>query len=240
MTSSSSIITTPYISSSNYYLTFTKQYVFPSTETNRLRFPRKSNKSKLLCKSVSDNTFAVSSYSTTIETPVETTTSYDGVSERIQLLVSEFRSLTEPIDRVKRLLHYAAALAPLEESARVPENRVKGCTTQVWLEARLDKSGKMRFRADSDSEITKGFCSCLIWMMDGGDPEEVAGVRAEDLAELNVGVHGKAQSRVNTWQNVLISMRDKTEALVLERQRKLLPPPFPSLILSSDATYTRI
>ncbi|XVE92313.1 hypothetical protein REPUB_Repub01dG0085800 [Reevesia pubescens] len=112
-------------------------------------------------------------------------------------------------------------LAPFEESARVPENRVKGCTTQVWLDARIDKNGKVRFRADSDSEITKGFCWCLIWMMDGASPEEVVGVRAEDLVELNVGVHGKAQSRVNTWQNVLISMRDRTEALMVERQGKL-------------------
>ncbi|EOY00667.1 Fe-S metabolism associated domain [Theobroma cacao] len=155
----------------------------------------------------------------TIETRSETT--YEGVSDKIQLLVSEFKSLTEPVDRVKRLLHYAAMLAPFDESARVPENRVKGCATQVWLDARIDQNGKVRFRADSDSEITKGFCSCLIWMMDGADPEEVVEVRAEDLVELNVGVHGKAQSRVNTWQNVLISMRDRTEGLMLERQREL-------------------
>ncbi|CAL5368039.1 unnamed protein product [Camellia sinensis] len=37
----------------------------------------------------------------------------------------------------------------------VVEEYLMGCTTQVWLEV-------MRFRADSDSEITKGFCSCLI------------------------------------------------------------------------------
>ena len=76
---------------------------------------------------------------------------------RLQLLASEFRSLTEPIDRVKRLLDYAAVLPALEESARVPANKVTGCTTQVWLEVMMDDRGKMRFRADSDSEIQKGF-----------------------------------------------------------------------------------
>ncbi|KAK8299726.1 hypothetical protein V6Z12_D05G341200 [Gossypium hirsutum] len=142
------------------------------------------------------------------------------VSHKVQFLVAEFKSLTEPIDRVKRLLYYAEMLAPFDESARLPENRVNGCTAQVWLDAGIDKKGKVWFRADSDSEISKGFCSCLIWVMDGADPEEVVGVTAEELVELNVGVHGKVQSRVNTWQNVLISMRDKTAALVAERYMK--------------------
>ncbi|KAH0897263.1 hypothetical protein HID58_046831 [Brassica napus] len=136
--------------------------------------------------------------------------------KRLRLLVSEFRSLTEPIDRVKRLLNYAMDLAPLDDSARVPENRVPGCTTQVWLDIKMDELGRMRFRADSDSEISKGFCSCLIWILDGAKPEEVMNVRGEDLAEMNVGVHGKAQSRVNTWHNVLMSMQKRTMVLFVD------------------------
>ncbi|MBA0624635.1 hypothetical protein Godav_009953 [Gossypium davidsonii] len=82
-------------------------------------------------------------------------------------------------------------LAPFDESAWLPENRVNGCTTQVWLDAGIEKKGKVWFRADT-----------------------------EELVELNIGVHGKVQSRVKTWQNVLISMRDKTAALVAERHMK--------------------
>ena len=137
---------------------------------------------------------------------------------RLQLLASEFRSLTEPIDRVKRLLDYAAVLPALEESARVPANKVTGCTTQVWLEVVMDERGRMRFRADSDSEITKGFCSCLITVLDGSDPDEVLRVKTEDLTEMNVGVHGKAVSRVNTWQNVLVGMQKRTHFLVTRRE----------------------
>lgn len=78
----------------------------------------------------------------------------------------------------------------------------------------MDEFGRMRFKADSDSEISKGFCSCLIWILDGAKPEEVMGVRSEDLSEMNVGVHGKEQSRVNTWHNVLMSMQKRTMTLV--------------------------
>ncbi|KAI9116987.1 hypothetical protein K1719_011986 [Acacia pycnantha] len=139
------------------------------------------------------------------------------VADKVNLLTSEFKSLSEPIDRVKRLLHFAALLPPLEESARVPENRVTGCATQVWVIAEMDELGRMRFRADSDSEISKGFCWCLIWMLDGAEPEEVLTVAAEDLAEMNVGLHVKAQSRVNTWNNILFSMKKATKTLIVRR-----------------------
>ncbi|CAN8275793.1 unnamed protein product [Cochlearia groenlandica] len=140
--------------------------------------------------------------------PVFTTT------DKLDLIVSEFKSLTEPIDRVKRLLNYATTLAPLDDSARCHANRVAGCTTQVWLETKIDEFGRMRFKADSDSEISKGFCSCLIYILDGAKPEEALNVKSEDLTAMNVGVHGKSKSRVNTWHNVLMTMQKQTVAIV--------------------------
>lgn len=142
---------------------------------------------------------------------------------KLQLLVSEFRSLTQPIDRVKRLLDYAAVLPALDNSARVQANKVAGCATQVWLEVVMDERGRMRFTADSDSEITKGFCSCLIMVLDGAEPEEVLAFKAEDLTEMNVGINpGKVASRVNTWQNVLVGMKNRTNCLVAQREGKVL------------------
>ncbi|KAI4382476.1 hypothetical protein MLD38_008436 [Melastoma candidum] len=133
-------------------------------------------------------------------------------SDKLLSLVSEFRSLQEPVQRVKRLLDYAASIPPFEEGARRDSNRVRGCASQVWLDVGMDRQGRMRFRADSDSEITKGFCSCLIHMLDEAEPDEVMGVRAEDLRDVNVGI--VVHSRVNTWQNVLVSMQSRTQELV--------------------------
>ncbi|KAL6188077.1 hypothetical protein ACLB2K_039471 [Fragaria x ananassa] len=141
------------------------------------------------------------------------------VEEKVKILVLEFKALSEPIDRVKRLLRYAANLPPCRELTREPESRVPGCTTQVWVEAELDEMGRMRFRADSDSEISKGFCSCLIWMLDGAEPREVLEIRGKDLEDVNVGLYGKANSRVNTWHNVLLAMQRKTRDLVTAAER---------------------
>lgn len=158
------------------------------------------------------------------------------VADKAKRLVLEFKSLSEPIDRVKRLLHYAANLPPCKESAREAESRVPGCATQVWVEAELDELGRMRFRADSDSEISKGFCSCLIWMLDGGEPAEVLAIRPQDLEDVNVGVYGKANSRVNTWHNVLLAMQRKTRALLTALERSEERPNLdaqPSLLVAS-------
>lgn len=114
-----------------------------------------------------------------------------------------------------------------------------GCTAQVWLEAKMDVEGRMRFMADSDSEITRGFCSCLVWVLDGSAPEEVLKLKTEDLAALNVGLPGGAQSRVNTWHNVLISMQKRTKALVAEREGKPKFEPFPSLVVTADGIHAK-
>ncbi|KAL9253193.1 SufE-like protein [Drosera capensis] len=152
---------------------------------------------------------------------------------RLRRLVSEFQSLVEPIDRVKRLLEYSMLLKPVSEWGRSEENRVAGCAAQVWLEVEMDAFGKMRLGADSDSEITKGFCSCLIYLLDGATPEEVLQVKAEDLADMNVGL--PVRSRVNSWHNVLVSMQDRTKALVVQREGNHSLESFAASVISPES-----
>lgn len=157
-------------------------------------------------------------------------------SAKLKLLISEFQSLIEPIDRVKRLMHYASLLPSMDGSVKTTENRVPGCTAQVWLHVSLDEEGKMRFLVDSDSEITKGFCACLVWLLDGAAPDEVLALKTEDLNALNaVGLNGKGSaSRVNTWHNVLVSMQKRTRAAVAERDGKPRSELFPSMVVTAD------
>ncbi|KAH9614974.1 hypothetical protein KSS87_014093 [Heliosperma pusillum] len=164
------------------------------------------------------------------------------VSLRLNRLVSEFRALSEPIDRVKRLLGYATVLPQLGESTRSPENRVRGCAAQVWLEVVKDEKGRMRFGADSDSEITKGFCSCLIFLLDGAYPQDILKVKAEDLTDMNVGL--PVRSRVNSWHNVLVSIQERTKNFLEEEDQQLGQlndrlETFPSLVVPADSIVNK-
>ncbi|KAJ6850165.1 quinolinate synthase, chloroplastic-like [Iris pallida] len=150
-------------------------------------------------------------------------------------LAEEFRSLPEPLDRVKRLLSYASALPVPPSPLRIPTNRVAGCTAAVWISASLRPDRTLRFAADSDSEITKGFCSCLLSVLDGATPEQVLAFRPDDFADLNVvGLPGGVASRANTWHNVLIAAQKRTKMLVAEAEGRPPADPFPSLVIGLD------
>ncbi|XP_061375813.1 sufE-like protein 2, chloroplastic [Gastrolobium bilobum] len=199
----------PHLSPFSKLNTFTPKHTqlkFTATNNNN----KNNNVVNVLCTSPSTSRFRLTA-SQTLSANVG-----GGVANKLNFLASEFGSLSEPIDRVKRLLHYAALLPPLEDSERVVENRVVGCSTQVWVVAEMDNVGRMRFRADSDSEISKGFCWCLVWMLDGAEPEEVLMVEKEDLIGMNVGLNVKTRSRVNTWHNVLFSMQKSTKDFILQ------------------------
>ncbi|KAG8048466.1 hypothetical protein GUJ93_ZPchr0009g1052 [Zizania palustris] len=102
---------------------------------------------------------------------------------RLHRLAEEFRAVPEA-GRARRLLAYAAALPRLGDADRVAANRVMGCVAQVWLVGRCDGAGRMRFAADSDSELSRGYCACLISALDGAHPDEVLDVDPADLAPL--------------------------------------------------------
>ena len=95
-------------------------------------------------------------------------------------LVEEFLALPSDADRARRLLSLASALPRLPEPDRAPGNRVMGCVTRVWLAARCDGGGRMRFAADSDSELSRGYCTFLVAAFDGAMPEEVLAVDPAD------------------------------------------------------------
>ncbi|KAM7273422.1 hypothetical protein ACFE04_028086 [Oxalis oulophora] len=154
---------------------------------------------------------------------------------KLQTLITEFQSITQPLDRVKHLLHYASTLPPFPNESRIDPNRVMGCTARVWLVAQLDKdTNNMRFFADSDSDIVRGYCACLIHVLDGMPADEVLNVKTEDLAALNGGLPGAERSRVNTWHNVLIAMQKKTKVLIAERDGKPKFEEFPSLMITGE------
>ncbi|GAA0162530.1 transferase [Lithospermum erythrorhizon] len=163
----------------------------------------------------------------------------DSTKAKLEHLIQEFQSLIEPLDRVKKLLHYANMLNPMQESLKITENRVPGCTARVWLYAEMGSDQKIRFFADSDSEITKGFCACLIWLLNGATFEEVMELRTEDLMPLSVvGLNNyqgiSSSSRANSWHNVLVSMQKRAKSLVAQREGRQIGEKFPSLVISAD------
>uniref|UniRef100_J3NCS0 Quinolinate synthase, chloroplastic n=2 Tax=Oryza brachyantha TaxID=4533 RepID=J3NCS0_ORYBR len=91
----------------------------------------------------------------------------------------------------------------------------------------------MRFAADSDSELSRGYCACLVSALDGARPEEVLDVDPTDLASLG-GVAAGARSRASTWHNVLVGMQKRARAAIAAREGRSPSEPFPSLVIGRD------
>ena len=56
-------------------------------------------------------------------------------------IIENFDFLDDWDDRYRYLIELGRTLAPLSEAAHNDVNKVRGCTSQVWLETTIDKSG---------------------------------------------------------------------------------------------------
>lgn len=154
---------------------------------------------------------------------------------RLRRLAEEFRALPSDADRARRLLSLASALPRLPAPDRAPGNRVMGCVARVWLAARCDGGGRMWFAADSDSELSRGYCACLVAALDGATPEDVLAVDPADpaLAPLAAGM-AAVRSRTSTWHNVLVGMQKRARAAIAAREGRRPGEAFPSFVIARD------
>ena len=64
------------------------------------------------------------------------------------------------------IMELGQKLPELDENYKIEENIIKGCQSKVWLTADLD-GNRIVFKADSNTEITKGLISLLIRVLSG-------------------------------------------------------------------------
>lgn len=90
-------------------------------------------------------------------------------------IIDEFSLLENDMEStIFYIMEMGSKLPPLEDKFRVEENIVKGCQSKVWLTSSFE-DGKVIFKADSNTDITKGLISMLIRIWNGRTPEEILG-----------------------------------------------------------------
>lgn len=70
------------------------------------------------------------------------------------------------------IMELGGQLDEFPEADKTEEHIIKGCQSKVWLTAE-ESQGKINFRADSNTDITKGLISLLIRVLSGRMPEEI-------------------------------------------------------------------
>ena len=94
----------------------------------------------------------------------------DHIQEEI---IAEFSVFDDWLDRYDYLIGLGAQLPAIVPEHRTEQYQIDGCQSRVWVDARLDDEGRVRFAADSDAIITKGIIALLIRVLDGRTPQEI-------------------------------------------------------------------
>lgn len=88
----------------------------------------------------------------------------------IDEIVENFSLLDDWDDRYRYLIELGRMLAPLPDAARTDANKVRGCTSQVWLSTTVEDEGGepvLKFVGDSDAHIVRGLVAILLALYSG-------------------------------------------------------------------------
>ena len=103
-------------------------------------------------------------------------------------MVEEFASYSVWEDKYRHLIRIGMSLPKMEEKDKTPENKIKGCQSNVWLKTRLD-GRRIWFMADSDSAIVKGLIALLVRVFSGQTPEAILAAKLQFFDEIEMRKH---------------------------------------------------
>ena len=122
------------------------------------------------------------------------------IQEKEQQVIEDFEIYDDPLDKYEHIIELGKDLDEYPDSLKTEDRLIKGCQSNVWLDARLEE-GRIIFRADSDAIITKGIISLLIGIYSGATPAEIL---ASDFSVIErIGLR---ESLSPTRANGLVSM----------------------------------
>jgi cysteine desulfuration protein SufE len=99
------------------------------------------------------------------------------MSASLDEIIANFDLLEEWDDRYRYLIELGKGLEPLPEEAHNEANKVRGCASQVWIEAQAEAGPgpqtKLTFRGDSDAHIVRGLVALALAIYSGRSAAEI-------------------------------------------------------------------
>ena len=89
-------------------------------------------------------------------------------------IIEEFSLFSDWTEKYEYLIDMGKSLPLIDGALKTDDNLIKGCQSQVWLDASIDDSGRVKFTADSDAIITKGIIAMLIRVLSDQTAESIA------------------------------------------------------------------
>lgn len=136
----------------------------------------------------------------------------ESIEDTLTELVDEFEVLGDWEERYRYVIDLGRDLAPLSEPDRSDANKVRGCSSQVWLVTDAQDGGRLGFKGDSDAHIVRGLIAILLRLYSGRAPEDIAAFDAEG-AFAQLGLSGAlSQQRSNGLASMVERIRRDAKA----------------------------
>ena len=108
-----------------------------------------------------------------------------GIKEKQQELIDDFAFLSDWEQKYEYIIDLGKELKGLPEEKKKDDILIKGCQSQVWLDAEL-RDGKIFFLADSDGILPKGIISLLVGVYNGHTAEEILAANFDFISKIGL------------------------------------------------------
>ena len=107
------------------------------------------------------------------------------IKEKQQELIDDFVFLSDWEQKYEYIIDLGKELKGLPEEKKKEDILIKGCQSQVWLDAEL-RDGKIFFLADSDGILPKGIISLLVGVYSGHTAEEILAADFDFISKIGL------------------------------------------------------
>ncbi|MDV2994785.1 MAG: Cysteine desulfuration protein SufE [Chroococcidiopsis sp. SAG 2025] len=125
----------------------------------------------------------------------------------LERLVQRFQQTSDPKRKYEHLLWLTKRLPEFPAAAKIANNKVPGCVSQVYITATLEDD-KVTFQGDSDAQITKGLVALLIEGLSSLSPLEIQDLSPDFITATRLDV-SLTPSRANGFYNIFQFMQHK-------------------------------
>ena len=107
-----------------------------------------------------------------------------GKDTTLEDVLDGFELLDDWEERYAFIIDLGKQLPAFPEDARVEENYVHGCQSQVWLIHHYDQaSGRLYLLIDSDAMIVRGLAAIILVALNGKTPRDLLATDIDELFE---------------------------------------------------------
>ncbi len=132
----------------------------------------------------------------------------------IDRIIETFELLENWEDRYAYIIDLGKKLPEYPADARIDENKIQGCQSQVWLSAYFDEQhDKLYYLIDSDALIVKGLAAIVLAIHNGKSPSEILGLDVQSIFQTLDLISHISPTRGNGLESMVAKLKSIAQAV---------------------------